>query len=1131
MESSMEDDSAPAEEYNPDSPGMEYNPDSPGMESGGEPEVKEDAGTTQQGDDGSDGTTATMAVVESVEGGEQIPASLPLSALGTLLAGHASSEDVSMETAGEDVKTDDVETMESKNIENGAGTTSPAAVADTKPDEAATTDEDKAKGATPLPAEDKSEDSDDVPLVTKLQSEKESDAALRKQNKMKEKQKYFKSCVGKKVRKFFEGYGYFNGKIDSYEDGLFHVVYNDGDEEDMNEQELITLGTLQPRKKKPKIRPTEYTIPKKSVAPDAAPAPARKSSSTAAGRGGRPPATKPQQGISVRGVDFKEMDFVEVRERPGQVLCGRTCHEACDWRKVRFMGLADDKGGASARQLITVKSIDNLKGTTADNKEKVPIGWIRPLSPARFATGTYSPGLGDLVEALLPAKEESSTAASTTTTDNSSLWWAGKVTALRTEGGASAQIERPDKSEQVWVPLQKVRLSTRWMGGTEFEARGRGDACTWPMDKIEEAAEFEKITGRSSSQSGASSATQRWWAGSSDFDYSFMSLEALAIMHHDARLEHLRGMFGQQVQILGAINETVGGRRFRPEGDWQPGKLVSMDAVKNTAFIRYDDVFVDDEGTEQLEETVPFSYVRPCPPTNPASWAPARGDILGVKLLDKEKDPDEDKLGKSDILWYCKLAELPRIGEKKYLVARPDGIEKVWVKKADLYPGLTWVNGNEWIPKSEEKKAIASASAAVLEAAKKACENSNTAEGDLSLPAMGGRPSKEWYNEQNKWRDHRVLMAVDKALDFVFEACDEEYTFLDLASGGDCIQWYYDVANVAPEPVRQTALHHVEELSQRWKNETYDVESLGDNLNEVLDSIMGIYALERVGIQHAIKTRTIKVVEKKESPVSHYLGFDPRKDGPDAPYPSLCSNCGRANEPDPAKRRKCAHCSEDLFYPCMYSRFTTALTNAFYCQKTQHPIGAGVLQVLKHTKRLRPYRVHQDEHSSHKMKRGSNISWEDFDAQCQSVYNIVHCLSSYGELQLSPDLLPYEFEFLTNMQVHRIWRDEESVHHIGELLQCLKVFGVEDDHPLISKGMHALLRMQDTDAAWGDKDKDSIMVRYRYTNVAVLGLIYPNFRGYGPAFEEVLPLLRTWQQQYMLNEKGKYFLLDLALLT
>jgi hypothetical protein len=82
-------------------------------------------------------------------------------------------------------------------------------------------------------------------------------------------------------------------------------------------------------------------------------------------------------------------------------------------------------------------------------------------------------------------------------------------------------------------------------------------------------------------------------------------------------------------------------------------------------------------------------------------------------------------------------------------------------------------------------------------------------------------------------------------------------------SGGDCIQWFYDVANVAPEPVRQTALHHVEDLAQRWKNEPVDVETVGANINQMLESIMGIYALERFFVSptfinaHSTKTQQL----------------------------------------------------------------------------------------------------------------------------------------------------------------------------------------------------------------------------------------------------------------------------------
>ncbi len=159
-----------------------------------------------------------------------------------------------------------------------------------------------------------------------------------------------------------------------------------------------------------------------------------------------------------------------------------------------------------------------------------------------------------------------------------------------------------------------------------------------------------------------------------------------------------------------------------------------------------------------------------------------------------------------------------------------------------------------------------------------------------------------------------------------------------------------------------------------------------------------------------MKTKTTKIVEKNQFPTSYYLGFDPYKDTPNTPQPELCGNCGKANEADPSKRKKCSACGEELVYPSQYRRFTTALTNAFYAQKTQHHIGAGVKEVLKHVDHLRPYRVYQEETDKHaKSVAPRGISFPEFDEQCQSIYNIVHCLSSYGELQLAPELFPFEF--------------------------------------------------------------------------------------------------------------------------
>jgi hypothetical protein len=339
------------------------------------------------------------------------------------------------------------------------------------------------KDVPPLPQVDTAEDSDDIPLVVQLgiSSAAIGNTASEKSILKKTREIYFKASIGKRVNKHFPGYGDYVGRITSYEDGLFHVVYDDGDEEDMDEKELISLKVLKERKEASAKPPSLGSPPKKAKIT---------TNLVYSNRGGRASsASVPvQESIRIRGVDFRKSELIEVLERPGQTLSGRMCHEAGDWRKVRFLGLTDDKGRSGGRQLVTVKGIDSIKGTTADYKERVPIGWIRPVPPGRFGVGTYAPEVGDLVEALFPPKEGSTPNIG----ENRSLWWAGKVVALRAEDG-TALIQRPDKLEQAWIQIQKVRLSARWKCDKEWEHRGRGESSTWRMDKIEESVEFEKM--------------------------------------------------------------------------------------------------------------------------------------------------------------------------------------------------------------------------------------------------------------------------------------------------------------------------------------------------------------------------------------------------------------------------------------------------------------------------------------------------------------------------------------------------------------------------------------------------------------------------------------------------------------
>jgi hypothetical protein len=45
-------------------------------------------------------------------------------------------------------------------------------------------------------------------------------------------------AIGTKVQKYFPGYGVFMGKVTRFDDGLYHIAYSDGDEEDFDEKDM-----------------------------------------------------------------------------------------------------------------------------------------------------------------------------------------------------------------------------------------------------------------------------------------------------------------------------------------------------------------------------------------------------------------------------------------------------------------------------------------------------------------------------------------------------------------------------------------------------------------------------------------------------------------------------------------------------------------------------------------------------------------------------------------------------------------------------------------------------------------------------------------------------------------------------
>ena len=88
---------------------------------------------------------------------------------------------------------------------------------------------------------------------------------------------------------------------------------------------------------------------------------------------------------------------------------------------------------------------------------------------------------------------------------------------------------------------------------------------------------------------------------------------------------------------------------------------------------------------------------------------------------------------------------------------------------------------------------------------------------------------------------------------------------------------------------------------------------------------------------------------------------------------------------------------------------------------------------------------------------------------------MVFTLSQWGQLRLQIQQLPHEYLFL---QEHLpLMIERRDVHLVGEFVQCLRIFGVEESNSSLLDGLQFLLEEQMADGSWdnacGTQDSSS----------------------------------------------------------
>lgn len=137
-------------------------------------------------------------------------------------------------------------------------------------------------------------------------------------------------------------------------------------------------------------------------------------------------------------------------------------------------------------------------------------------------------------------------------------------------------------------------------------------------------------------------------------------------------------------------------------------------------------------------------------------------------------------------------------------------------------------------------------------------------------------------------------------------------------------------------------------------------------------------------------------------------------------------------------------------------------------------------------------------------------NFDDYADQLTMVFNLVHVLSNYGEFEISPSLLPLEYAFL--MSDSHVVRGIEfkDIHLLGEIVHCLRVFGVSDTSPSMTRALAYLTKAQFKDGSWPARDDaDDAYFRYHAAMCAVSALYPRKFRGFGPCEAKLFRLLQS----------------------
>jgi hypothetical protein len=341
-------------------------------------------------------------------------------------------------------------------------------------------------------------------------------------------------------------------------------------------------------------------------------------------------------------------------------------------------------------------------------------------------------------------------------------------------------------------------------------------------------------------------------------------------------------------------------------------------------------------------------------------------------------------------------------------------------------------------------------------------------------------------------KDYRIAerrQAIERGLESIYRAaCDAE--IFD-GYGHDLLICFQTIAATSQdEKLRRMARQMGRERAEAWRRgyPTLPEELDGDIIPHL---VFGCNAADRLGVRDpAFKTLLRRAA--RSFTARDYFWFDAATEPPPSDVPSDC-RCGEIN---PRGQVRCITCRKPLAMQSRYGVWCVALTRTYTGDRYGVKVGARFADVIKWLPVMRPYQPREPNN-------------RDFSDAIYAVTHVVYTLNGYGHYKLAPQWLPHEFEFLRTSQKEAIALNDADM--MGEFLDSLQSFGMDDRDPAIREGIDFLLAAQNPDGTWGDVN-DEEYYRYHATWTAIDGLREHRWRGEGLSFPKLRPLLEGFAQ-------------------